>query len=76
MAAKNFLHARLLVDEILAEPDYLDPELLGELLQLELPGLFDVMLGRLKRLNPAFIPPSRRAPFLRAAGCRWLTTSG
>ncbi|BBX38027.1 peptidase C14 caspase catalytic subunit p20 [Mycolicibacterium mageritense DSM 44476 = CIP 104973] len=56
VAAKNFLHARLLVDEILAEPDYLDPELLGELLQLELPGLFDVMLGRLKRLNPAFIP--------------------
>lgn len=56
VAATDFLHARLLVDEIIAEPDFLDDDLLGELLQEDLAGLFDVMLDRLKRLNPVFIP--------------------
>lgn len=56
VAATDFLHARLLVDEIIAEPDFLDQDLLGELLKEDLAGLFSLMLDRLKRLNPVFIP--------------------
>ncbi|MFV8172469.1 MULTISPECIES: WD40 repeat domain-containing protein [Mycolicibacterium] len=56
----DFLHARLLVHElvheIIAEPEFLEAGLLDELLQYDLPKLFDLMLDRLQRVNPAYIP--------------------
>ncbi len=54
--AADFLHARLLVHELLAQPEYLEVGLLDDFLQLELPQLFDHMIDRLGHLNPAFIP--------------------
>jgi len=56
VGATDFLHARLLVHELLAQPEYLEAGLLDDFLQLDLPQLFDHMIDRLEQLCPAFLP--------------------
>lgn len=76
----DFLHANLLVQEVIAEPEWLSEGLLPDLAQADITELYGFMLDRLRRRNPAFEPIFQACALAQGRGLPiadevWLTTA-
>ncbi|MDQ1249906.1 MAG: hypothetical protein QG597_4283, partial [Actinomycetota bacterium] len=76
----DFLHANLLVQEVIAEPEWLSGDLLPALAQADITTLYELMLDRLRQLNPAFEPIFQACALAQGRGLPmvddvWLTTA-
>lgn len=76
----DFLHANLLVQEVIAEPEWLSAGLVPELAQADITELYSLMLDRLRQINPAFEPIFQACALAQGRGLPraddvWLTTA-
>lgn len=76
----DFLHASLLVQEVIAEPEWLTEGLLPDLAQADITELYGLMLDRLRHRNPAFEPIFQACALSQGRGLPkaddvWLTTA-